>query len=46
MSQRDDVKLGVVLDDPTEAVERIARGSGDLDPVAKAFALLDAIEWE
>jgi hypothetical protein len=45
MSQRD-VKLGVLLDNPNDAIERIAGGAGDLDPVAKANALLDAIERE
>jgi hypothetical protein len=45
MSQHKDVKLGVVLDNPTEAVERIAGDAkrGD-DPVAKAERLLDAVE--
>jgi hypothetical protein len=45
MSQRD-VKLGVMLDNPSEAIARIAGGAGDLDPVAKADALLTAIEKE
>jgi hypothetical protein len=44
---REDVKLGVLLDDPTEAVERIAGAKvGDVDIVAKANALLDQIERE
>jgi hypothetical protein len=44
MPQRNDVKLGVMLDDPSEVIARVAGGAGDLDPVAKADALLTAIE--
>jgi hypothetical protein len=47
MSQREDVKLGVMLDNPAEAIARIG---GDVKPaedaVTKAMRLLDELERE
>jgi hypothetical protein len=37
---RDDVKLGVVLDDPSEAIERISGSDGE-QRMAKAFDALN-----
>jgi hypothetical protein len=47
MSPRNDVKLGVLLDDPSEAVQRIGGEKSDsADAVAKLEAMLDKIEAE